>query len=58
MGQHPVSGDQLIRIQTAHARASARGERRHTAEHRGAWDLTISAPKVACTTYHPTASDS
>ena len=49
-GQHPISGDQLIRIQTAHARPSARGERRHTAEHRAAWDLTISAPKSVSVT--------
>src|SRR5580704_9334899 len=47
-GQHPISGDQLIRIQTA--RASAIGEGRHTSEHRAAWDLTISAPKSVSVT--------
>jgi conjugative relaxase-like TrwC/TraI family protein len=46
-GQHPLSGDQLIRIQPAHAQAS---ERRHTADHRAAWDLTISAPKSVSVT--------
>ena len=49
-GQHPLSGEQLIRIQTAHAQASASGERRQTAEHRAAWDLTISAPKSVSVT--------
>ena len=45
-GQHPLTGDQLVRIQTAHARR----EGRHTAEHRAAWDLTISAPKSVSVT--------
>jgi conjugative relaxase-like TrwC/TraI family protein len=45
-GQHPLTGDQLIRIQTA----SASRQGRHTAEHRAAWDLTISAPKSVSVT--------
>jgi conjugative relaxase-like TrwC/TraI family protein len=49
-GQHPLSGEQLIRIQTSHAQANATDDRRQTAEHRAAWDLTISAPKSVALT--------
>ena len=44
-GQHPLTGEPLVRVQTAHQQASARGHAVHTMAHRAAWDLTISAPK-------------
>jgi conjugative relaxase-like TrwC/TraI family protein len=44
-GQHPVHGDQLIRIQPVHAYVSDRGHHRTTLDHRAGWDATFSAPK-------------
>jgi conjugative relaxase-like TrwC/TraI family protein len=44
-GQHPDSGEQLVRHQTAHRSANARGETTTTMEHRAGWDATFSAPK-------------
>src|SRR6185436_17970251 len=44
-GQHPISGEQLVRIQTAHEQVALSRNGRQTADHRAAWDLTISAPK-------------
>ena len=44
-GQHPTTGEQLIRHQTAREYISARGERVSAMEHRAGWDATFSAPK-------------
>jgi conjugative relaxase-like TrwC/TraI family protein len=44
-GQHPITGEQLVRHQTARETANARGERVTTMEHRAGWDATFSAPK-------------
>jgi len=44
-GQHPLTGEQLVRHQTAREYVNARGETVSTMEHRGAWDATFSAPK-------------
>jgi conjugative relaxase-like TrwC/TraI family protein len=44
-GQHPLTGEQLVRHQTAQETTNARGERVTTMEHRAGWDATFSAPK-------------
>src|SRR5437867_13296700 len=44
-GQHPVTGEQLVRHQTARETKNARGETGTTMEHRAGWDATFSAPK-------------
>jgi conjugative relaxase-like TrwC/TraI family protein len=44
-GQHPVTGEQLVRHQTAREAKNARGETVTTMEHRAGWDATFSAPK-------------
>jgi conjugative relaxase-like TrwC/TraI family protein len=44
-GQHPVTGEQLVRHQTARETKNARGETVTTVEHRAGWDATFSAPK-------------
>jgi TrwC relaxase len=44
-GQHPITGDQLVRHQTARETKNARGETVTTMEHRAGWDATFSAPK-------------
>lgn len=44
-GQHPITGEQLVRHQTARETTNARGERLTTMEHRAGWDATFSAPK-------------
>src|SRR5581483_3760808 len=44
-GQHPDSGEQLVRHQTARTSTNARGETTTTMEHRAGWDATFSAPK-------------
>jgi conjugative relaxase-like TrwC/TraI family protein len=44
-GQHPITGEQLVRHQTAREMTNARGERLTTMEHRAGWDATFSAPK-------------
>src|SRR5262245_12676652 len=43
--QHPVTGEQLVRHQTARETKNARGETITTMEHRAGWDATFSAPK-------------
>ena len=43
-GQHPITGEQLVRHQTARE-TTKRGERATTMEHRAGWDATFSAPK-------------
>jgi conjugative relaxase-like TrwC/TraI family protein len=44
-GQHPITGEQLVRHQTARETRNARGETTTTMEHRAGWDATFSAPK-------------
>lgn len=44
-GQHPITGEQLVRHQTARETRNARGELVTTMEHRAGWDATFSAPK-------------
>jgi conjugative relaxase-like TrwC/TraI family protein len=44
-GQHPLSGDQLVRHVTPHKYENAYGETIETSEHRAGWDATFSAPK-------------
>jgi conjugative relaxase-like TrwC/TraI family protein len=44
-GQHPISGEQLVRYQTPREYVNESGERIKTMEHRAGWDATFSAPK-------------
>ncbi len=44
-GQHPITGEQLVRYQTAREAKTARGDTVTTMEHRAGWDATFSAPK-------------
>src|SRR5216683_6435367 len=44
-GQHPMTGEQLVRHQTAREYFNGRGETVSTMEHRAGWDATFSAPK-------------
>jgi conjugative relaxase-like TrwC/TraI family protein len=44
-GQHPLTGEQLVRHQTAREMRNARGETVTPMEHRAGWDATFSAPK-------------
>ena len=44
-GQHPITGEQLVRHQTARETRNAGGETVTTMEHRAGWDATFSAPK-------------
>src|SRR6266853_415303 len=44
-GQHPITGEQLVRHQTAREYVDGRGETVTTMEHRAGWDATFSAPK-------------
>jgi conjugative relaxase-like TrwC/TraI family protein len=44
-GQHPISGEQLVRHQTAREYLNEQGEKVKTMEHRAGWDATFSAPK-------------
>jgi conjugative relaxase-like TrwC/TraI family protein len=44
-GQHPITGDQLVRYQPAREYVNQRGETVTTMAHRAAWDATFSAPK-------------
>jgi conjugative relaxase-like TrwC/TraI family protein len=44
-GQHPLTGEQLVRHQTARGTKNARGDTVTTMEHRAGWDATFSAPK-------------
>jgi conjugative relaxase-like TrwC/TraI family protein len=46
-GHHPVTNEPLVRLQSADAAVGGSG---HTASHRAAWDLTISAPKSVSVT--------
>src|SRR5213594_2926560 len=44
-GQHPITGEPLVRHQTARETKNARGDTVTTMEHRAGWDATFSAPK-------------
>ncbi|HEY6273986.1 MAG TPA: MobF family relaxase [Terriglobales bacterium] len=44
-GQHPKTGEQLVRHQVVREYATQRGEKVRTMEHRAGWDATFSAPK-------------
>ncbi len=44
-GQHPMSGEQLVRHQTARKYVNRHGEKVSPMEHRAGWDATFSAPK-------------
>ena len=44
-GQHPMTGEQLVRHQTAREYVNGRGETVSAMEHRAGWDATFSAPK-------------
>src|SRR5437868_11577065 len=44
-GQHPMSGEQLVRHQTARQYVNRHGKKVSPMEHRAGWDATFSAPK-------------
>ena len=44
-GQHPITGEQLVRHKTAREYVNDKGETIKTMEHRAGWDATFSAPK-------------
>ena len=44
-GQHPETGEQLVRHQVAREYTDSRGAKVHSMEHRAGWDATFSAPK-------------
>lgn len=44
-GQHPLTGEQLVRYQAAREYVNERGDRINAMEHRAGWDATFSAPK-------------
>ena len=44
-GQHPITGEQLVRYQTARQYVNEHGETVRAMEHRAGWDATFSAPK-------------
>ena len=44
-GQHPETGEQLVKHQTAREYVNANGDTVRTMEHRAGWDATFSAPK-------------
>ena len=49
-GQHPITGEQLVRHRAAREHLNERGEKGRTMEHRAGWDATFSAPKSASLT--------
>jgi len=44
-GQHPQTGEQLVRQRASHEYQDAQGKTIKTMEHRAGWDATFSAPK-------------
>src|SRR5271157_6104207 len=44
-GQHPETGEQLVRHQVAREYENEGGEKVRTMEHRAGWDATFSTPK-------------
>jgi conjugative relaxase-like TrwC/TraI family protein len=49
-GQHPMTGEALVRRQQAREYVNERGETVRTMEHRAGWDATFSAPKSVSVT--------
>src|ERR1700722_17250404 len=49
-GQHPETGEQLVRHQAAREYTNERGETVRSMEHRAGWDATFSAPKSVSVT--------
>ena len=49
-GQHPATGEALLRRQQAREFVNERGETARTMEHRAGWDATFSAPKSVSVT--------
>jgi len=49
-GQHPSTGEQLVRHRAAHHHDGPDGRAQTTAEHRAGWDATFSAPKSVSVT--------
>lgn len=49
-GQHPITGEQLIRHQTARQYVNGDGDTVKAMAHRAGWDATFSAPKSASLT--------
>ncbi len=45
-GQHPATGEQLVRHQTAREYENGRGEMVRSMEHRAGWDATFSRTEV------------
>ncbi|HEY2544991.1 MAG TPA: MobF family relaxase, partial [Candidatus Acidoferrum sp.] len=44
-GQHPITGEQLVRHRAAREYVNESGQKTRTMEHRAGWDATFSAPK-------------
>ncbi|HEX2712848.1 MAG TPA: MobF family relaxase, partial [Candidatus Acidoferrales bacterium] len=44
-GQHPITGEQLVRHKAAREYVNESGQKVRTMEHRAGWDATFSAPK-------------
>jgi len=44
-GQHPITGEQLVRHKAAREYVDENGHKTRTMEHRAGWDATFSAPK-------------
>jgi conjugative relaxase-like TrwC/TraI family protein len=44
-GQHPLTGEQLVRHKAAREYVNEHGQKIRTMEHRAGWDATFSAPK-------------
>jgi conjugative relaxase-like TrwC/TraI family protein len=44
-GQHPITGEQLVRHKAAREYVNEHGQKIRTMEHRAGWDATFSAPK-------------
>ena len=44
-GQHPITGEQLVRHKTAREYVNNKGDTIKTMAHRAGWDATFSAPK-------------
>ena len=49
-GQHPATGEQLVRHQAARKYTNASGDTVQSMEHRAGWDATFSAPKTVSLT--------
>lgn len=44
-GQHPITGEQLVRHKASREYVNESGQKTRTMEHRAGWDATFSAPK-------------